>query len=74
MVQISVTSIQNSSAEISQNIEEMAVDFLKQGVNVPELFIDDVKVECVSEYKYLDIVLEKNSNINFLHKKCQSRI
>ena len=58
--------------------KEMVVDFRKQGVNVSDLFIDGVKVERVSEYKYLGTVLDEklnfNANTNYLHKKCQSRI
>ena len=58
--------------------KEMVVDFRKQGVNVPDLYIDGVKVERVSEYKYLGTVLDEKLNFNantfYLHKKCQSRI
>ena len=45
---------------------------------VPYLFIDGVKVERVSEYKYLGTVLDNKQsfavNTNFISKKCQSRI
>ena len=47
-------------------------------MSVPDLYIDGVKVERVSEYKYLGTVIDDklnfSSNTKCLHKKCQSRI
>ena len=58
--------------------KEMVIDFRKHGVNVPDLYIDGVKVERVSEYKYLGTVLDEklnfSSNTKLLQKKCQTRI
>ena len=58
--------------------KEMLIDFRKHGVSVPDLYIDGVKVERVSEYKYLGTVIDDklnfSSNTKCLHKKCQSRI
>ena len=43
-----------------------------------DLFIDGVKVERVSEYRYLGAVLDNklnfNKNTDFIHKRCQPRI
>ena len=45
---------------------------------IPDLFIDVVKVERVTEYKYLGTVLDKKLNLNkntdFIHRRCQPRI
>ena len=45
---------------------------------MPELFIDGMKVERVTEYKYLGTVsdnkLNFNKNTDFIHDKCQPRI
>ena len=45
---------------------------------IPDLFIDGVKVERVTEYKYLRTVLDNklnfNKNTDFTHKRCQPRI
>ena len=58
--------------------KEMVIDFRKKGVNVPDLYIDGVKVERVSEYKYLGTVIDDklnfSANTKVLQKKCQSRI
>ena len=59
-------------------IKEMVVDFWNNPPPVPDLIIDDVVVERVDEYRYLETVLDNNltfnSNIDSKHKKCQSRI
>ena len=58
--------------------KEMLIDFRKNPSTVPDLFIDGVKVERVSEYKYLGTVLDDNLsfviNTDLINKKCQSRI
>ena len=58
--------------------KELLVDFRKHPTAVPDLLIDGVKVERVSEYKYLGTILDEKlsfaANTNFIHKKCQSRI
>ena len=58
--------------------KEMVSDFGKNPDPVPDLFINESKVERVSEYKYLGTVIDNKrsftSNTNFVHKKCQSRI
>ena len=57
--------------------KEMLIDFRKNPSTVPDLFIDGVKVERVSEYKYLGTVLDDNLSItintDLIIKKCQSR-
>ena len=56
----------------------MLIDFSKDPTVIPDLFIDGVKVERVTEYKYLGTVLDNklnfNKNTEFIHKKCQPRI
>jgi hypothetical protein len=56
----------------------MIIDFRKAPTPVPDLFIEGVKVERVTEYKYLGTVIDEklnfNSNTQSIHKKCQSRI
>ena len=56
----------------------MLIDFRKAPAVTPDLFPDGVKVERVTEYKYLGIVLDNklnlNKNIDFIHKRCQPRI
>ena len=56
----------------------MLIDFRKAPTVIPDLFIDGVKVERVTEYKYLEIVLDNklnfNKNADFIHKRCQPRI
>ena len=56
----------------------MLIDFRKAPTVIPNLFIDGVKVERVTEYKYLGTVLDNklncNKNIDFIHKRCQPRI
>ena len=53
-------------------------DFRKAPTVIPDLFIDGVKVERVTEYKYLGTVLDNklnfNKNTDFIHKICQPRI
>ena len=59
----------------------MVIDFRKSSAVVPDHFINGVKVEAVTEYKYLGTVLDSKLNVNantfnsdFLNKKCQSRL
>ena len=52
--------------------KEMLTDFRKAPIVIPDLFIDGVKVERVTEYKYLGTVLD--NKMNFDHKRCQPRI
>ena len=58
--------------------KEMLIDFRKAPTVIPDLFIDGVKVERVTEYKYLGTVLDNklnfNKNTDFIHKRCQPRI
>ena len=58
--------------------KEMLIDFRKAPTVIPDLFIDGVKVERVTEYKYLGTVLDNKLNFNnkadFIHKRCQPRI
>jgi hypothetical protein len=61
-----------------QKTKEMIMDFRKTSTPIPDLFIEGVKVERVTEYKYLGTVIDEklnfNSNTHSIHKKCQSRI
>ena len=56
----------------------MLTDFRKAPAVISDLFIDGVKVERVTEYRYLGTVLDKklhfNRNTDFIHKRCQPRI
>ena len=56
----------------------MLTDFRKAPAVISDLFIDGVKVERVTEYRYLGTVLDKklnfNKNTDFIHKRCQPRI
>ena len=58
--------------------KEMLIDFRKAPTVIQDLFIDGVKVERVTEYKYLGTVLDNklnfNKNTDFIHKRCQPRI
>ena len=58
--------------------KELAIDSHKKPTAVLDLFIDGVKVERVTEYKYLGTVIDNkqnfSSNTQAIHKKCQSRI
>ena len=51
---------------------------LEEPPPVPDLIIDDVAVERVDEYRYLGTVLDNNftfySNVDSIHKRCQSNI
>ena len=47
------------------NGKEMPIDFRKAPTVIPDLFIDGVKVEKATEYKYL--------GTDFIHKRCQPR-
>ena len=62
----------------TEKTKELLIDFRKSPPSVPDLFIDGVKVERVSEYKYLGTVLDEKLtfavNTDRIHKKCQSRI
>ena len=42
----------------------MLIDFRKALIVIPDLFIDGVKVERVTEYKYLGTVLDTKLNVN----------
>ena len=54
--------------------KEMVIDFRNSLAAVPDRFINGVKVECVTEYKFLGTVLDSKLNINansdFINKKC----
>ena len=55
----------------------MVADFRKNLPPVPDLIIDDVVAERVDEYRCLGTVLDNLtfvSNVDNIHKKCQSRI
>ena len=56
----------------------MLIDFRKAPAVIPDLFIDGVKVERVTKYKYLGTVLNNelncNKNTDFIDKRCQPRI
>ena len=56
----------------------MLIDFRKTPTVIPDLFIDGVKVERVTGYKYQATVsdnkLNFNKNTDFIHKRCQPRI
>ena len=58
--------------------KEMMTDFRKVPTVIPDFFIDGVKVQRVTEYKYLGTVLDNklnfNQNSDFIHKRCQPRI
>ena len=52
----------------------MLTDFRKAPTVVPDLFIADVNVQRVTEYKYLGTVLDKlnfNKITYFINKRCQ---
>ena len=52
--------------------KEMPIDFRIARTVIPDLFIDGVKVERVTEFKYLGTVLDNKLNLNkntdFIHK------
>ena len=54
-----------------------AADFRKAPTVNPDLFIDGVKVERVTEYKHLGTVLDNKLNLNkntdFIHKKMSAK-
>ena len=56
----------------------MIIDFRKTPSIASDLFINGMKVERVSEYKYLGTVIDDKltftANVNAVNKKCQSRI
>ena len=51
----------------------MLIDFRKAPTVIPDLFIDGMKVERVTEYKYLVTILDNklnfNKNADFIHKR-----
>ena len=47
--------------------KEMLIDFRKAPTVIPDLFIDGVKVEKVTEYKYPGAVLDNKLNFNQKH-------
>ena len=55
----------------------MLIDFRKAPTVIPHIFIEGVKVERVTEYKYLGTVLDNklnfNKNTDFIHERCQPR-
>ena len=59
-----------------EKTKEMLIDFRKAPTVIP--VIDGVKVERVTEYKYLGTVLDNKLNLNknadCIHKRCQPRI
>ena len=61
-----------------KKMKEMLFDFKKAPTVIPGLFIGGVKVQRVTEYKYLETVLDNklnfNKNADFIHKRCQPRI
>jgi hypothetical protein len=61
-----------------QKTKEMINDFRRTPTPIPDLFIEGVKVERVTEHKYLGTVIDEklnfNSNTQSIHKKYQSRI
>ena len=50
----------------------------KASAAIPDVFIDDMKGDRVTEYKYLGTVLDNklkfNKNTDFIHKRCHPRI
>ena len=58
--------------------KEMIVDFRREPSAIPDLFINNCKVERVNEYKYLgtkiDNKLNFDANTQSIQKKCQSRL
>ena len=58
-----------------EKTKEMLIDFRKAPTVIPDLFIGGMKVERVTEYKYLGTVLDNklnfNKNTDFIHKRCQ---
>ena len=74
-----VTWCKNNFLDLNvDKTKEMVIDFRKKTSVVPDLVIDGAKVERVSEYKYLgttiDDQLNFTTNVNTIHKKCQSRL
>ena len=58
--------------------KELVIDFRRNPNDIPDLVIKGEKVERVSEYKYLGVVIDNKltftANTNAIHKKCQSRL
>ena len=57
---------------------EMLTELRKAPTIIPDLFNDGVKVQLVTEYKYLGTIADNklnfNKNIDIIHKRCQPRI
>ena len=55
----------------------MLIDFRKAPTVIPDLFIDGMKIERMTEYKYpgtvLDTKLNFNQNTDFIYRKYVSR-
>ena len=58
--------------------KELVIDFRQGKSSVPDLFIEGMKVERVSEYKYLGTILDDKlnfaENTATIEKKCQTRV
>jgi len=58
--------------------KEMVIDFRKRLTAIPDLFINVMKVERMTVYKYLGTTLDEKlsftANTDLINKKCQSRI
>ena len=58
--------------------KELVIDFRRDPPEIPDLFIDGIKVERVTHYKYLGTIIDHklnfNDNTQAIFKKCQSRI
>ena len=58
--------------------KELVIDFRKNPVSIPDLYINGEKVERVSAYKYLGVIVDERldfkQNTECIYKKCQSRI
>ena len=58
----------DSSLDLNvKKTKEMLTDFRKAPAVVPDFFIDGVKAERMTEYKYLGIVLDNKLNFNKKH-------
>ena len=58
--------------------KEMVIDFRKDSKLTSDLYIDNVQVERVTEYRHLGTILDNHlnfkTNTNSIHQKCQSRV
>lgn len=61
-----------------QKTKEMILDFRKRAPPIQPIWIEGDKVETVTSYKYLGVVLDNkldwSENTTFLHKKSQTRM